>query len=82
MSIVLDTIFLRMLCERVIVPQELTRFSQTKCWPKLKVVTFGRFGLSNGVNIHQFIFESSTQKYPAGLSGFSSKTLASMYGNK
>ena len=46
LSIVLDTIFLRMLCERVISPKQLTQIWQTKWWPKLKVVSFGRFGLS------------------------------------
>ena len=51
LSIVLDTIFSHMSYERVISPQELTQFSQTKWWPKLKVVSFGRFGLSNGVAI-------------------------------
>ena len=38
--------------ERVISPQELTQFSQTKWWPKLKGVSFefARFRLFNGVD--------------------------------
>ena len=48
--IVLATNCLCMLCKRVISPQELTQFTRTKLWPKLKVVSFGRFGLSNGVD--------------------------------
>ena len=33
LSIILDTIFLRMLSERVISPQEPIQFSRTKWWP-------------------------------------------------
>ena len=51
LSIVIHTIFLHILCERVISPRELAEFSQTKWWQKLRIVSFGRFGLSNGMEI-------------------------------
>ena len=51
LPIVLYTIFLRRFCKRVISPKELTQFSQTKWWPKLK-------GVSIMVTIiRQFIFQ-------------------------
>ena len=76
LSIVLDTNILRMLCERVISLQELTQFSQTKWRLKLKVVSFGRFGLSDGVDNTPIYFPKRGLRllhkhirYPAGLSG-------------
>ena len=73
-----------MSCERVFSPQKLARFSQTKWWPKLKVVSFGRFGfVYNGVDNYANLFskkprmfnlkkrmETSTQKYPVSGAGF------------
>ena len=48
-----------MSCERVIFPQEPARFSRTKWWPKLKIVSFDRFGLSNGVDNTPIYFSKS-----------------------
>ena len=57
LSIVLDTIILHteITCEQVISPQ----FSQTKQWPKLNVVGFGRFGLSYSVDNTPIYFPKS-----------------------